>query len=215
MNPVDLGAFQNKFGGFWVGVKFYLETPSDSNSRLFTKLRFCEAVSKSKSEPVLITPDLLDCPGALLSLGWGDEDMEDKVIMEMAEKRCITEQRAEELLKKAPRLNKGMKMVGFQTSSEPDVLINYALPETVMKFLFALENFDGGSYKPELSQITTVCGGVAVKAYLTGQVCLSFGCPDSRKFGGVSSDRLVIGIPYLLAKKLNKHIEQLKGVDSG
>lgn len=210
MNFTGLDLFQNEFGGFWVGVNFHRKIPYDSNGPSHTQLRFCEAVSKSKSTPIFITSEVMDCPGALLSLGWGDEHMEDKVIREMAKKRHITEQRAADLVKKAPRLTKSIKIVGFQTSSEPDVLINYALPGLVMKLLFALENLNGYSCKPEFSPIATVCGGVAVKAYLTGKMCLSFGCPDSREFGGFSSDRMVVGIPYSLAKKLNVNPEQQK-----
>jgi uncharacterized protein (DUF169 family) len=47
-----------------------------------------------------------------------------------------------------------------------------------------------------------VCGSVAVRAHLTGQMCMSFGCPDSRKFGAISRDRLVVGMPMELAGKL-------------
>jgi len=43
---------------------------------------------------------------------------------------------------------------------------------------------------------------VAVKAYLTERISLSFGCEDSRLYGGISRDRLIVGIPYAQAYKL-------------
>jgi uncharacterized protein (DUF169 family) len=33
-------------------------------------------------------------------------------------------------------------------------------------------------------------------------MCLSFGCPDSRKYGAISRDRLVVGMPAEFAGKL-------------
>jgi uncharacterized protein (DUF169 family) len=176
MNFTDLDAFQKEFNGFWVGVNFYHQIPVDLGRKSFPLMRLCQAVTQSKSEPIFITPDVLDCPGARLSLGWGGEYLEGRVITDMAEKRHITEQRVRDMVKEAPRLQERIKMVGFQTSSEPDVLINYALPSAVMKLLFSLQNLDGESYYPEISRIATVCGGVAVEAYLSGQVCRDADC---------------------------------------
>ncbi|MCF8307820.1 MAG: DUF169 domain-containing protein, partial [Bacteroidales bacterium] len=33
-------------------------------------------------------------------------------------------------------------------------------------------------------------------------VTVSFGCPESREYGGVNKDEVVVGIPYSLAHKL-------------
>ena len=207
MSFTELDFFKGEFNGFWVGVKFYREIPADLQGKSFPLMRFCQAVTKSKSEPIFITPDVLDCPGARLSLGWGDENLEEQVISDMAEKRHIAKQHARDMLKEAPCLNGEVKMVGFQTSSQPDVLVSYALPSTVMKLLFSLQNLGGETYHPQISRIATVCGGVAVKAYLTGQVCLSFGCPDAREIGEIPNYHLVVGLPFSLAKKLNDRNE--------
>jgi uncharacterized protein (DUF169 family) len=56
--------------------------------------------------------------------------------------------------------------------------------------------------KVELSGFAAVCGNVAVKAYVTRRISLSFGCEDSRQYGGVPRDRLIVGIPYAQAHKL-------------
>ena len=60
-----------------------------------------------------------------------------------------------------------------------------------------------------------VCGNVAVKAYLTRHICLSFGCPDSREYGRISRDRLAVGIPFqLLETVLDEDYQLARAADS-
>ena len=53
-----------------------------------------------------------------------------------------------------------------------------------------------------MSSLTAMCGDVAVQTYLTKKICISFGCDDSREYGEVSDEELVVGIP-------KEEIEQL------
>jgi len=41
----------------------------------------------------------------------------------------------------------------------------------------------------------SICGGVAAKAYLKREICISFGCQDSRKYADIGRENLVVGIP--------------------
>jgi uncharacterized protein (DUF169 family) len=44
----------------------------------------------------------------------------------------------------------------------------------------------------------SVCANIAVQTFISGKMCISFGCPASRKFGGVLEDEVIVGIPNLL-----------------
>jgi uncharacterized protein (DUF169 family) len=54
----------------------------------------------------------------------------------------------------------------------------------------------------KLSSFMALCGNVLAGAHTSRQPCFSFGCPDSRKFGGIEEDTLVVGIPSCLARTL-------------
>ena len=46
------------------------------------------------------------------------------------------------------------------------------------------------------------CGNVVVSAYESLGLCLSFGCPESRKCAGIEGDLLVAGMSHALANCL-------------
>ena len=52
----------------------------------------------------------------------------------------------------------------------------------------------------------SVCGAVAVKAYLTGRICISFGCPDAREHGSIGRDRPVVGLAMREVSELTRSL---------
>ena len=60
---------QNRFGNRWVKVKFYRETPLDSESNSFEGERFCEAVTQSYLRPLMIRSENILCPAAQSAFG--------------------------------------------------------------------------------------------------------------------------------------------------
>lgn len=64
-----------------------------------------------------------------------------------------------------------------------------------MDLLKVFQEHKGENLTVSLSSIMGVCGNVAVKTYLEGKICVSFGCDDSREYGQISRDRLALGIP--------------------
>ena len=54
----------------------------------------------------------------------------------------------------------------------------------------------------KISSVMAVCGNVAAAAYITHKICLSFGCSESRNHGAIGRDRLIIGIPFPVAKAM-------------
>jgi len=43
---------------------------------------------------------------------------------------------------------------------------------------------------------------VIAKAFKLAQPCLSFGCPESRRYGRIGQDKLILGMPGDLAEEL-------------
>ncbi|RLA95800.1 MAG: hypothetical protein DRG69_02665, partial [Deltaproteobacteria bacterium] len=50
--------------------------------------------------------------------------------------------------------------------------------------------------------IAALCSNVAVRALRDGKLTLSFGCEESRRHGGIPRDRVIVGLPVEVAKRL-------------
>ncbi|MBS3807997.1 MAG: DUF169 domain-containing protein [Bacteroidales bacterium] len=49
--------------------------------------------------------------------------------------------------------------------------------------------------------IHSICGNVFSRGLEQQKITVSFGCPESRQFGGVQDDEVIVGIPGRLANK--------------
>lgn len=192
--------YQRKFGSRWTGVKFLFGDPVREGRCFPKETRFCEAVSRSWSSNELLTGGCSNCMGANYVFGW--ENNGDKVIENYHKKRNISIQAAAAIIKCLPRMEAAPLAIGFNGDERPDLLVACLQPQQFMKLLEAYQRVFGGEMKVDLSSFAAVCGGVAVKAYLTERISLSFGCEDSRQYGGISRDRLIVGIPCAQAHKL-------------
>ena len=195
-----LRLLEEKVGGWWTGVKFHYDG-APTGELADRPMRFCEAVKESRMRPIVLTPELVNCPGALRSLGWANRD-DEAMAAAMAEKAGITPETARGLIFSTPSLRARPAAVTVGTCEEPDVALSCAQPEAAMKLLRRWQVVSGKTLLAEVSSVMAVCGSVAVRAYLNGQVCLSFGCPDSRSYGAIGRDRLVMGLPASLVEKL-------------
>ena len=70
-----------------------------------------------------------------------------------------------------------------------------------MEFLKVYQRM-GNSLDAKLSSITAMCGDVAVQTLITKRICISFGCDDSREYGEVADEELIVGIPSKKVKQL-------------
>ena len=192
--------FQITFGSRWTGVKFFFGDPP-AGERYFPKeTRFCEAIGRSWSSNNLLARGCINCMGANYVFGW-EENIRDKVIENFQRKRNISLKDATSIVKGLPKMEVAPIAIGLNGEETPDLLIDYVQPQQFMKLLNVYQRVFGDKLKVELSGFAAVCGGVAVKAYLTKRISLSFGCEDSRQYGGISRDRVIVGIPYALAHK--------------
>ncbi|RLB08226.1 MAG: hypothetical protein DRG50_00380 [Deltaproteobacteria bacterium] len=193
--------FQRRFGGRWIGLKFYRDELPPVEEVPRKGVRFCEAITRSLTRPLLLTPEGLNCRGACYVFGWnegGKEEMVDRFHTEGG----FSRQTAKRLVEDLPKIYGPLKGIGLNVKNGPDVLLSYLQPGQVMKLLRDYQLQFGEDLKVDLSSIVSVCGHVAVEAFVEGRIALSFGCSDARRYGRITRDRVAIGVPTEVAKNL-------------
>jgi uncharacterized protein (DUF169 family) len=199
MHVID--AFQRSFGGRWTGVTFYFDELPSVNEPSVRDMRFCEAIKKSLVHPVLLRPEDLNCHGARYVFGW-DETAQAEMEKRFHHQEGFSESKAKELVQNLPRIRGPLKGIGLNIRNDPDLLLSYLQPGQVMKLLRSYHVHFGKDLTVGLSSIVSVCGHVAVQALTKKQIALSFGCRDAREYGGITRDRVAIGVPVELARTM-------------
>jgi uncharacterized protein (DUF169 family) len=198
MKEVD--EFQQRFGSRWTGVKFFFEEPREGGIYFPKETRFCEAVSRSFSSKNLLKRGCINCMGANYVFGW--KGTLDEVIENFQKNRKVPLREAASIVQGLPRMEVPPIAIGLNGVESPDVIVACLQPQQFMRVLEVYQGVFGETLKADLSGYAAVCGNVAVKAYITEKIVLSFGCEDSRQYGGISRDRLIVGIPNALAHQL-------------
>lgn len=191
--------FERIIGGRWTGIKFHRGEVPDENIST-QSMRFCEAIKASTTGRLTLTRDFLECPGALRSFGW-DRDKDEILAQEIAKKRGMKKEAAKALIKKTPRLDEKISGITIGDYDSPDLILSYIQPEAAMQVVYQWQKIYGVDIDVKISSIMAVCGNVAAAVHTTNKICMSFGCPESRKHGAIGRDRLVIGIPAHLIEK--------------
>jgi len=181
----------------WVAVKFQ-EHMSVAD---IEPVRFCEAVYEAQKKNVSLSFDNVCCDGARRCFGWlKNNDM--NLAKRLSQKTGIDRDVACELIKSVPVLNQNIVGISLGKNIQGDVYISYASPESAMKLVRDWQKMTSQNLCVEISGIMSVCGNVAVRSCLGQKISISFGCPDSREFGGIDKGQLVIGLPYNIASSL-------------
>jgi len=181
----------------WIAVKFQ----GQSSAPIDGPIRFCEAVYKAQKKNVSLTCDSLCCDGARRCFGWlKDNDM--KLAQRLSQKADMGHDIAYELIRSVPVLNESIIRIALGMDIQGDVFISYASPESAMKLVRNWQKMTSQNLRVDISGIMSVCGNVAVRSYLEQSISISFGCPDSREYGGIKKEQLVIGLPYNIASSL-------------
>ena len=103
------------------------------------------------------------------------------------------------MIKSVPVQNEMYSGLSLSGHANGDVYISYASPESAMKLVRYWQKATGCNLETEISSIMSVCGNIAVKSYIDQKISISFGCPDSREYGGIKEGQLVMGIPHTIA----------------
>lgn len=187
-------------GERWTGVRF-LETALPEAKHF---ARLCEAVRCSFQENLTVACGSLECFGALRTLGLGRHD--DQMAWQMSEKTGMPLEHARSLLAATPILTSNVRTVELGATDHPDVFVAYLRPEAAMKLLRRWQQITGRRLSAELSAFTAVCASL-VTAHHEGRPVFSFGCPDSRQYGGIGPDRLVAALPREVVSQMMQEIE--------
>ena len=205
----ELRLLERYLGGWWCGVRF--RAAAGDEDRLAARpMRFCEAVAASRTGPVTLVPESMECPGGSRCLGWNSG--EETIARMMVEKAGLDPETARRILLETPRLEEAPEKVTVGVRDDPDVVISFGQPAAVMSLLRERQRSQGGSpVKAEISGFMSVCGAVAVKTFLTRRICISFGCVDAREYGTIGRDRLIVGLPAESVPSLARGLsEQLR-----
>ena len=113
------------------------------------------------------------------------------------------------LISSVPVVNNPCSAISLSQDDNADVFITYTAPKSATQFVRLWQKVTSQNLNIEMSGIMSVCGNTVVRSYINQEICLSLGCPDSRKYGGIKRDQLVIRIPNRLAKLLFKGMNKL------
>jgi uncharacterized protein (DUF169 family) len=184
--------FQNYFKVTGVGVKFYANGIAPGNVQFLKDVKFCQAVKLARNHQVFLDKDSIICKGARYALGF-DTGTKEEIVNAIKFKRGVSQEIAEQLVDAIPRVEGTIyNYIGLNVD-DPDIFIFYMTPKRFMEFLKVYQR-TGNNLEVNLSSITAMCGDVAAQTLTTKEICLSFGCDDSRDYGEVTDEELIVGI---------------------
>ncbi len=192
---------KSKFGHKCSGIK--VNVPDNEFISLpGREMRLCEAIFSSFIHPVLINKYNLGCPGARRNVGY-DTD-EEALTTKISENTQIPYNYLKKSLKDIPTVKNTFENILFGITGKlenkyiPDLYIIYTKPFHIMNIIHSLARKEIQAHIAPYS-LLSICGNVFVRTYNNNSVNISFGCPESRKSGGVSDNEVVCGIPRKLA----------------
>ena len=184
---------EQQYGGRWCGIQFDFGERADKKEIPGRASRaLCSAAVQPHQWPVVLTEDTVECPGCAYAFGWKEEW--ELLTGNISEFSGLPERKAASILQQAPVLGEPCSRVTVGVEDNPDVLISFAQPETVMKIIMKWQQLFGWQVVVETSSFMSVCSAVAVRARAADQVCISFGCPKSRSYSNIGRDRMVVGL---------------------
>lgn len=181
-------------GTRWIAVKFFRHLPADWECVHREPLRFCDAVCQARKGHIDLLPETIRCEGAKRAFRW-TKGKEEGLVLHLSEKTGVNAARARELVEQVLVLADSYAGIRVGDCEYPDVLVTYLRPEAAMRLVRLWETATGHSLHADISSIMAVCGNAVVKAYVTQSVSVSFGCPDSRQYGGIQPEELVVAVP--------------------
>ncbi len=190
----------------WVSIKFLEHIPPNLTLMPADTIRFCEAVARVAEGERILTRKTVCCAGAQRCFGWL-EDAERELARDLAEKLDVSTANAGKALADVPILPERFDAVWVGTDTAPDVYVAYVRPETAMRIVRSWQRLYSESLPIKVSGIMSVCGSAVVNSYVNHSISLTFGCPDSRRYGGIRPEQLVVALPADLLKTMRELTE--------
>ena len=183
-----------RFRSQWIKIKFYKDKPDLNGAKKLKNVRFCEATKEAITHPVILDKDSISCIGAQYAFGWKNGHQKE-LLDRCSGKQQIGKANLKSTLSQAPYFKKPFKYIGLNIDGEPDLVMSYTAPADIMNFIKIFNERYGSNVELSLSNMMSICGGIAVATYLNKNINISFGCNDSRRFADMKRDNLAIGIP--------------------
>jgi len=197
-----IGKLESAIGGKRSGVSFFgLNEECKENFLCPQAGRFCETIKLAAGNTVLLDPRQFTCLGARYVFGCRP-DPKRKMIKKLAEEKGYSLAYVSKLIEETPHCETQPAAIGINIENEPDVLLAQLQPAQAMRLIRLYQKKLKKVFQIKISGVITVCGNVTVKALQTQDMAISFGCDDSRAFGGLTRNRLYVGVPYGLAVDL-------------
>jgi uncharacterized protein (DUF169 family) len=187
----------------WTSIKFLKHIPRNVTLMPADKIRFCEAVSRAAEGEWTLTQETVCCAGAQRCFGWL-KGADRELAWSLAEKLGVNATTAGKAIADVPVLPERFDAVWVGTDTAPDVYVAYVLPETAMRLVRSWQRIYGKSLPIKVSGIMSVCGSAVVSSYVNHTISLTFGCPDSRRSGGIQAEQLVVAMPADLLTKMRE-----------
>jgi uncharacterized protein (DUF169 family) len=149
----------------------------------------------------VLTPEACVCPGVQYAMGWRPEKAT-AIADELHARLGMDAAAARALLESVPHLEQAPEAVLVGDDGEADVYVSFAQPEVAMNLVRRWHAVHGGTLRADLSSVMAVCSGAVLAAHLKGCPAVTFGCPESRRAGKLSRDRLVLAVPRDLVEQL-------------
>ncbi|MBN2637167.1 MAG: DUF169 domain-containing protein [Prolixibacteraceae bacterium] len=184
-----------------ININGELHNPVGSSKK---RLKLCEAVKLSFEAPIVVTKNNLGCPGARRSIGYDKDD--ELLAGTISKNNGIPVPFILNALKKIPKLD-GITHINMGLTEDmepglkPDLFIVYTNPAMITAIMHNLAKV--GVIPSILPfSLLSVCGNVFSNCYKNNVPTMSFGCPESRKHGGISNTEVVLGLPFYQANQL-------------
>jgi uncharacterized protein (DUF169 family) len=199
-----ISKLKSQFGSKCIGLK--LNYSKEIAYSPIKSMRFCEAVNDAFKTTLIFNPSNLTCMGARRSMGLLNDDSE--LIEHISKESGISHQTIKRAIHDIPKMNTPIHNVLMGISEEeekeiqPDMYILFVSPKDAME-LMRVYTFKTDEF-PEINPFTflSICGSVFISTFKSSKMSVSFGCPESRKFGGIKDNLMVVGLPYNISKQL-------------
>ena len=189
---------KKQFGPKCLGLKVnYNKNFSYSPAK---SIRFCEAVNDAFKTPLLFNPLNLTCFGAKRSMGLLLDDKE--LLKHISAETNIAKKTIRKALNDIPKMSTPIHNIlmgitdEIEIDTRPDMYIMYIDPKrlTDLTRRYIIETNDYPIVHPY--PFLSICGNVFISTFKSARMSVSFGCPESREYGGLKDNQLVVGLPY-------------------
>lgn len=195
---------KKRYGSKCLGLKVNYHREFDYSP--LKPIRFCEAVNDAFKTPLLFYPQSLICQGARRSMGLQLEDKE--LVKHISSESGIAMQTVKKALSEIPKMTTPIHniLMGIDEEMEnelkPDLYILYLEPKQAMELMrsYIQKTNEFPIIKP--FSFLSICGNVFISTFKSANMSISFGCPESRNYGGLKDNHLVVGLPYNQAAQM-------------